>query len=248
MKTQKMKIMLITVLGSLLTGACGMSGQAEEQGKEAEIERTVQWTMESLKELDLDTFNECTDNYVETYYNWFGFPVETEYRIFNELLQPGFKTGKRYRFQRQMAEKVVEELEWEVMDIREESGAAEIDMIITNRNMADAMGYYEISVWEGMIAAEGSGMWQMVSDMADLVNGKEELLAMIDAQEETCTIAVTVTAYREDGGWRLHLDDAFINAFMGNLNRGDYSEEIQERLEQLEKEYEDKLVEWEAGL
>ncbi len=248
MKTQKMKIMLITVLGSLLTGACGMSGQAEEQGKEAEIERTVQWTMESLKELDLDTFNECTDNYVETYYNWFGFPVETEYRIFNELLQPGFKTGKRYRFQRQMAEKVVEELEWEVMDIREESGAAEIDMIITNRNMADAMGYYEISVWEGMIAAEGSGMWQMVSDMADLVNGKEELLAMIDAQEETFTIAVTVTAYREDGGWRLHLDDAFINAFMGNLNRGDYSEEIQERLEQLEKEYEDKLVEWEAGL
>ena len=225
-----------------------MSGQAEEQGKEAEIERTVQWTMESLKELDLDTFNECTDNYVETYYNWFGFPVETEYRIFNELLQPGFKTGKRYRFQRQMAEKVVEELEWEVMDIREESGAAEIDMIITNRNMADAMGYYEISVWEGMIAAEGSGMWQMVSDMADLVNGKEELLAMIDAQEETFTIAVTVTAYREDGGWRLHLDDAFINAFMGNLNRGDYSEEIQERLEQLEKEYEDKLVEWEAGL
>jgi len=121
-------------------------------------------------------------------------------------------------------------------------------MIITNRNMADAMGYYEISVWEGMIAAEGSGMWQMVSDMADLVNGKEELLAMIDAQEETFTIAVTVTAYREDGGWRLHLDDAFINAFMGNLNRGDYSEEIQERLEQLEKEYEDKLVEWEAGL
>ena len=223
MKTQKMKIMLITVLGSLLTGACGMSGQAEEQGKEAEIERTVLWTLYSLKELVMDTFIEFRYYYVESYYKWFGFPVETEYRIFNELLQPGFKTGKRYRFQRQMAEKVVEELEWEVMDIREESGAAEIDMIITNRNMADAMGYYEISVWDGMIAAEGSGMWQMVSDMADLVNGKEELLAMIDAQEETCTIAVTVTAYREDGGWRLHLDDAFINAFMGNLNRGDYS-------------------------
>ena len=76
MRTQKMKIALASVLGSFLLGACGMSGQAEARAKGTGTpEDAVQCTMESLKELDLDIFNECTDNYVGTYYNWFGIPV-----------------------------------------------------------------------------------------------------------------------------------------------------------------------------
>lgn len=247
MRIQKLKIALLVITGSLGMEACGGIGPAEARAKGAEtLEEAVQCTMESLKELDLDAFNECTDNYVETYYNWLGIPVEAEYRVFNELLQPGLNKGKHYRFNLQMAEKIVENLEWEVTDIREDDGKAEIEMKITNRDMADVTGYYEISVWENMIAAEGSGMWQMMKDMADLANGGEELLAIIDAQDDTCTIVLTVIANQEDDSWKIHVDDDFINAFMGNINRGEYSEEIKKRLAQLEEEYEDKLVEWES--
>lgn len=246
MRIQNLKIALLIITGSLGMEACGGIGPAEARAKGAEtLEETVQCTMESLKELDLDTFNECTDNYVETYYNWLGIPVEVEYRVFNELLQPGLKKGKHYRFNLQMAEKIVENLEWEVTDIREDDGRAEIEMKITNRDIADVTGYYEISVWENMIAAEGSGMWQMMKDMADLANGGEELLAIMDALDDTCTIVLTVTAYQENDSWKLHVDDDFINAFMGNMNQGEYSEEIKKRLARLEKEYEDKLAEWE---
>ena len=109
MRTSKMKVLFAAVLGSLLTGACGMSGRAETLVKDTETpEKAAQCAMESLGELDLETFNACTDNYVETYYNWLGIPVEAQYRIFNELLQPGRKTGKRYRFNLRMAEKIVE--------------------------------------------------------------------------------------------------------------------------------------------
>lgn len=249
MRTQKMKIALLAVMGSLAVEACGVSGLAEAQAKGIGTpEEAVQCTMDSLKELDLDTFNECTDNYVETYCNWLGIPVEAEYRVFNELLQPGPKKGKHYRFNLRMAEKIVENLEWEVINVREEDGKAEIEMEITNRDMADVTGYYEISVWENMIAAEGSGMWQMMKDMADLANGGEELLAIMDALDDTCTIVLTVTAYQEDDSWKIHVDDDFINAFMGNINQGEYSEEIKKRLAQLEEEYEDKLVNWESEM
>lgn len=247
MRTQKMKIAAVSVFGSFWLGACGISGQAEVQAKGAEaLEETVECTMESLKELDLDTFNECTDNYVETYYNWLGIPTEREYRVFNELLQPGLKLGKHYRFNLAMAEKIVDNLEWEITDIREDGNQAEIDMEITNLDMADVAGNYEILLWENMIAAEGTGMWQMVSDIADLANGGEALLALMDEQEDTCTMAVTVSAYQEDGCWKLHADDEFINAFMGNMNLGEYSEEVKGRLAELEEAYEEKMEAWGA--
>jgi len=241
MKVRRTKIVLASVLGSFLLGACGASGQMEVRAKGAGTpEEAAQCAMESLRELDLDIFNECTDNYVETYYNWLGIPVEREYRVFNELLQPGLKQGKHYQFNLQMAEKIVENLEWEITDIRENGSQAEIDMEIMNLDMADVTGKYEIFLWENMIAAEGTGMWQMISDIADLANGGEELLSIMDAQEDTCTIAVTVPAYREDGRWKLHMSDEFINAFMGNMNQGEYSEEVEERIARLEKEYAEK--------
>ena len=73
----------------------------------------------------------------------------------------------------------------------------------------------------------------------------EDLKAIMDTWEDTCTIPVTVFAWQENGGWKLHVDDDFVNAFMGNLNRGTYSDEIEQRLAQLEEEYADKVAEWE---
>ena len=118
MKMRKVKIMSAVLFSGFCLGACGMSGDAKGKGA-GTPEEAMQCTMESLKELDLDAFNSYTDNYVETYYNWLGIPVEAEYRVFNELLQPGLKKGKRYRFHLQMAEKTVEGLEWEITDVRE---------------------------------------------------------------------------------------------------------------------------------
>ncbi|MDE7429504.1 MAG: hypothetical protein K2N00_09605 [Lachnospiraceae bacterium] len=210
---------------------------------------TAECTMESLKTLDLEELNECTDNYIETYYNWIGVPVETEYRVFNELLQPGAKTGKRkkkYEFNHTIAEKMTKNLAWEIKDVREDGDNAEITMEITNLNMADVMGKYEIYLFENMLDSPGTGLGQMIKDISNIMDDDGGLLAIVEAcdKDDICTLEVTVSAYRENGKWKIHLDDEFINAFMGNFNSMAYSEDVQKRLDELEKQQEEKWDEW----
>ena len=84
----KLKRQMIGILlcGSIMLNACSNGAVEEDRGSRLSVKETVQSTMESLKELDLERFNEYTDNYVETYHNWIGIPVEREYRVFVEEL------------------------------------------------------------------------------------------------------------------------------------------------------------------
>ena len=228
-------ILLLTGCGKVVhnTGA-NTAGEAAEQ------------VMESLRVLDLETFNAYTDNYICTYHNWLGMPTSREYHVFNELLQPGFKSGKRYKNAYRLSEKILENLSWEITDVRESSGKAEIDMVITNLDMGNAEGYYEIYLLENMLSAEGIGISQLMRDMSDLLKDNSDLLAIMESMEdkERSTISVTVSAYREGGNWKLHVSDEFINAFMGNINTDEYAEDIEQRIEELEQACEKKADEW----
>ena len=237
------------MFGSIALSACSVSaadgkGNALPNAKEA-----AECTMESLKTLDLEQFNECTDNYVGTYCNWIGIPVEYEYRVFNELLQPGVKIGKRmkkYDFHYKMSEKMMENLAWEVKDVRQDGDQAEITMEITNLNMVDVMGKYEIYILENMLESSGTGIGQMIKDFSKIADDEGGLLQFIEACDENdiCTIEVVVTAHQKNGKWKIHLDDEFINAFMGNIDGLEYSEDVRQRVEELEKLQEEKLDEW----
>ena len=57
---------------------------------------------------------------------------------------------------------------------------------------------------------------------------------------------MTVRAYQEDGGWKVHISDSFTNAFMGNFDSEHFSEDVEKRLCELEDEYEQKIEQkWE---
>ena len=249
-----MKKMKIGILGIMLSGSLAISAcSAYAAGRQGDIplsaKEAAECTMESLKSLDLDQFNQCTDNYVETYHNWIGIPVESEYRVFNELLQPGVKLGKwkkKYEFNRKLSEKMMENLAWKIEDVQEDGNRAEIIMEISNLNMVDVMGKYEIQLLENMIASDGTGMVQIIKDLSNIADDEEGLLSVIEScdEEDISTMDVAVTVFREDGAWKLHLDDAFINAFMGNINAEEYSEEVQERIEELERQQEEKIDDW----
>lgn len=238
----------------LLLGNLGISGCASEGRQRGELtaRAVAECTMESLKRGDLERFNACTDNYVETYYNWMGVPVEKEYRVFNELLQPGIKVGKwkkRYDYNRKLTGKMMERLEWEIVDIKEEEDRAEIMMEITNLNMCDVMGKYEISLLSSMLESEGTGLMQMLKDLSRITDDEKGLLPIVEAcdEEDLCTNRVTVMAYRDldRRTWRLHLDDEFINAFMGNINSDEYSEKVEKQRAQLEEQFNEKMDNWE---
>ena len=249
MKKMKAGLLGIILFGSIVLSACGVHTISRSDDALCTAKDAAEHTMESLKALDLERFNEYTDNYVDTYHNWIGVPVETEYRVFNELLQPGIKTGKRkrkYEFNYKFAEKMMENLAWEIKDVKGNGDSAEITMEITNLNMADVMGKYEIYILENMLVSPGTGLGQMIKDISNIMDNEGGLLAIVEScdKNDICTLEVTVTAYRENGEWKIHLDDEFINAFMGNINGSVYSEDVQKKLDELEKLHEEKIDMW----
>lgn len=237
-----MKIMklFLAVFMSLSLTACG--GNAANKSAP---EMAMESTMESLKALDLKAFNNHTDNYIATHRNWLGIPVRMEYRVFNELMQPGMKNGKRYKWNKEFAEKIVENLSWEIGEVREEGDEAQIDLTLFNKDLTDVTGIYTLNLMKGMIESEGIGLMHLAREVYDLVNDGGDLCAIIDEIDQTRSFTVTVQAKRKDGKWIIHLSEDFIDAFMGNFggsfSDGSYSEEIEKQLDNFDSEMDRKM-------
>lgn len=247
MKTNSAKhILILFLVFTFLLSACGANTAKEPEENLLTVEESANQFMENLKSLNLDFFNEHSDNYVSSERNWLGITTRKDYQVFDDLLQPFHGNDKRYQAAHRVSESLMKNLSWEITDVREENEQAEIDMKISNINMAKAMGYYEISLLENMIAGEGTGVFQFVKDIIGLVRSAANMDNLILAMEklspeDVSTISVTLRAYQEDGIWKFHLNDDFINAFMGNINSSDYYKEIDQKIEELTLQYEEKM-------
>ena len=259
MKKGKLFLALIMCLG--LTACAGKMENALISL--AEPEEAVENVMESIKALDLETLNRYTDNHIASHRNFLGIPVSREYRVFNELQQPGLKRVKHYQWNKEFAGKIVENLSWEIGEVRKEGDKAYVDLVLTNKDLTDVTGIYEVNLIKGMIHSEGLGIRHLVKEMFELTNEGGDLCEIIDEMEQTRDIEVTVRLDKKAGEWQVHLSEEFIDGFMGNLggslNGGAYSEEIERQLEELELELEleisnqadffgDRIERWAEGL
>lgn len=240
---KKGKLFLALIMSICLSACSGKAVDASEISGSPKA--VMESTMESLKELDFEGFNDHTDNYMSTQRNWLGIPVRREYKVFNELQQPGLKSGKKYKWNKELVEKIVENLSWEIGEIEEKGDEAKIDIILTNKDLTDVTGIYEINLLKGMLESEGTGMMHMIKELSSLANDKGDLCVIVDEMDQTCSIPVTVQAKKKDGKWIICLSNDFIEAFMGNiggsLNNWEYSEEIEKQIDKLELELEQKL-------
>lgn len=237
----KTRIITFITASTLLLCACGKlepSTPPPATPKEA-----AECVLESIKKLDMETLNQYTDNYVETYHNWLGVPIENEYRIFNELLQPRSKHNKRYQSAYKLDQKIMAYLTWEITDVQTDEDTAALDMVLTNIDMAKVLEIYESQLLENMLESPGLGL-------AQLVAGKDTLIGIIDdvasdlESDGLISIRVTVYAYQENGQWKIHLSHDFINAFSGNMYTDAYTENLEEKAGELEKQFEKKWENW----
>ena len=235
-------IAVCLIAGMVLCGGCG---KKDERAAAQTPEEAAGYVLESLQTLDLETFNAYTDNYVCTDHNWIGMPTESRYQVFNELLGRR-RSGKRYEGQYAFSQKLVEHLSWEVLAVREEGGETWIDLAVTNTDMTDVMGEYTVYLLRQMTENEGTGIRALVRELRELENGMDALTAIVDEQDDgkPCTMEVAVRAYQEDGTWKLHISDVFVNAFMGNLNTEEFSPDVEAQIAELEHVYEERLDEW----
>lgn len=240
---KKGKLFLAVAMSLCLTACAGNTAKALEASSSPEA--AMESTMEALKALDLEAFNDYTDNYVATHRNDLGIPVRREYRVFNELMQPGIQGGKKYKWNKELAEKIVENLSWEIKEVREKGDEAQIDLILFNKDLTDVTGIYELNLIKDMVESEGTGMMYLVREMYGLANDGGDLCAIIEEMDQTRSFEVTVQMKRENGKWVIHLSEDLIDAFMGNLggslSDGKYSEEIEKQLESLDQEMDDKM-------
>ncbi|MCI8616110.1 MAG: hypothetical protein HFJ01_13655 [Lachnospiraceae bacterium] len=260
-------LLLLFIIGSIFLCACSGKVLSKTDGTSAAVsyaddaknkpeyetnspEHAAECVMSSLKALDLDTFNEYTDNYVSTTRNWIGIPIAKQYRVFNELLQPSLIKGKHYRRNFRLSQKLTQNLSWEITDVRGSGKKAEIDINITNIDLSMATANYTVFLLENMAQSNGTGLGALMKDMSDLNRDMEGFLSIIDSMDSdnTCTLSVTLSAFQEDGKWKLHISDEFINAFMGNIDSQEYPEEIMLKIKALEKEIEKNAEEWAEGL
>ncbi len=217
------KAVLLTLASVILFTACGAGSRDLET---TTPEDAAEQALESARQLDLESFNACTDNYIGTRWDFSIFPVEKEYKVFNELLQPYIKKGKWYKEKYRFAEKAVENLDWKIGEIQEEEDGKRARILLTleNKNISEAMERYVTWITEDTIdGIEDLVCTFSVSGLADMVTGMvnecdDDLIRFIDETEDTWTTDVTVTAYKEDGKWKIHLTDELINALMGNVN------------------------------
>ncbi len=220
----KTRIITFITASTLLLCACGKlepSTPPPATPKEA-----AECVLESIKKLDMETLNQYTDNYVETYHNWLGVPIENEYRIFNELLQPRSKHNKRYQSAYKLDQKIMAYLTWEITDVQTDEDTAALDMVLTNIDMAKVLEIYESQLLENMLIG-------IIDDVAsDLESGG------------LISIRVTVYAYQENGQWKIHLSHDFINAFSGNMYTDAYTENLEEKAAELDKQFEKKWENW----
>lgn len=207
-------------------------------------EAAVQSAMEASQTLDLETFNALTDNYVSTERNWLGIPVRRRYRVFSELQQPGILEGAKEKANRAFAEKIVKNLTWEITGAETEGERSVISVRITNTDMSDVMGRYTVHVLEKMTDGKGTGLKELFEEIAEADYDRGGVLPYLDEAEGSVTTDVAVTVCRENGRWIMKITDPLIEAFMGNFGAGEFSGEVNARIEELEEEYEKKMVQW----
>lgn len=241
------KIIALLLTGTLLLNGCG---KKESSPAPATPLEAAEYVMESIRDLDMETLNRYTDNYVGTYHTWIGIPIENEYRSFNELLQPRSRNSSRYKSSYRLDQKMMEKLTWEITEVSENGSTAEIDMTITNIDMEKVMTRYETRLLENVLEAPGSGIAQLVRDTTTV---EDTLASLIDELNESdmVTTSVTVCAWQDQGQWKIHMNPEFINAFSGNMYVDIDSEEISELEELLDtkmnewaEDFEDKVEKW----
>lgn len=244
---------LVTTTGTGMAATTGTETVTTAVGIEKETaakspELSVETAMKALKELDFTTFNAYTDNYLELDGILLGLPDESLYQIFSELqkysLSKRERDRKKYEESHRIAEKIVEHLAWEIEAVKIQGEQAEIGMVITNKDLSDVMGYYTIQMMERMIAGDGAGLTKMVQDLSEMYLDDIAIINYIEKTEDTRTVNLIVTAWKEEGRWRLHLSDELIGAVTGDFNNEDFSEEVQTRIDRLEQDYEKKIEQW----
>lgn len=164
-------------------------GQRASNEENAELENIINDAMAALKNLDMETFNDYTNNKQTMVTPCGGENVE--YTLFGELSEElHTDTEKDYVYQ--LDKEIVKNLSWEILDINQDGDTAKIKLRITNLDM------------KGIFQKAGTDS-EMIKEIEKIPRGK------------TKTVELNLKAERQDESWVLSIDLDFVNAVSADI-------------------------------
>ena len=220
-------IISTSLICAMLVTGCG-AGQANKQTETPE--KTINTAFQALKELDMETFNACTNN-----------KKGDKYILFGDLLKD---KAQAYL---PLAEAMVTNLSWEINSVEETGDTAVANVTIHNRDFSNAIGDYIADMIryveeQHRIGADISLLIQNIIDEA--LHNPELLVPYLEACTEEFAADVTINLSRTNDTWQIHLTDSLCETLLGYAGFDNFSEDIEPFIKATEEFLNNNLKRW----
>ena len=190
-----MKRFALACLLALCLCSCGkgnvlaLDGQRASNEENIELENIINDAMTALKNLDMETFNDYTNNKQTMVTPWGGENVE--YTLFGELsVEQHTDTENDSVYQ--LDKEIVKNLSWEILDMNRNGETAEIKLRITNLDM------------KGIFQKAGTD-FEMIKEIKKI------------PPDHTKTAELDLKAEKQGGKWIVFIDLDFVNAVSADI-------------------------------
>lgn len=220
------------IIGASLICAVLVSGCTSNtiRQKAQTPEDAIHIAFTALKELDMETFNACTDN-----------QKGEKYRLFSDLFKQKSQTYLP------LAKAIVSDLSWEINDIKENGNTAIANVTIYNKDFSNAIGNYiadMIRYVEEQYSA-GADLKVLVPNMIkDAHKHPELLLPYLESCQQPYSAEITITLTCTDDCWQIQLDDTLCDTLLGHAGFDSFSEDIDPIIEMTGEFLNNNLKRW----
>ena len=220
-------IVSTSLICTLLITGCG----AESAKQNAHTpEDAINTALTALRELDMETFNACTNNKKGEKYLLFG-------DLFKEKSQAYLP----------LAEAMVANLSWEINSIEETGDTAVANITIHNKNFSNVIGEYIADMIryveeQHSIGADISLLIDNIIDEA--LHNPELLVPYLEACTEEFSADVTINLSRVNDTWQIHLTDSLCETLLGYAGFDNFAEDIEPLIKAAEEFLNNNLKRW----
>lgn len=216
----------ITLILALLLSGCGGPVRPEQTAEE-----TINTAFTALRDLDMVTFNACTNN-----------KKGTGYFLFSQLSKK--QNDSSYK---KVAQTLVKNLTWEINSIEENGETAVAKVTIHNKDFSDAAGIYIANLIQKVNQKQGGDMnlTKLIrTTVSEAKNDTDGLVACLESCQKDFSTNATVTLQYIDNNWQIVLDETLCNTLTGHIGTDNFSEDIEKKITAAEELLNNNLERW----
>lgn len=224
-------IISTSLICTMLVTGCG-SNVAKQ--KTQTPEDAINIALTALRELDMETFNACTNN-----------RKGEKYQLFADLFK---EKGSDYL---PLAEALVAHLSWEINSIEESGDTAVANVTITNKDFSDAIGncIADIIRYVEDQHSVGADLKILIGNIAkEAQNNPEFLLPYLEECQREFSTDVTVNLAKVEDAWQIQLDDTLCETLLGYAGFDSFSEDVAPLIKSTEEFLTNNLKRWGVDL